>query len=81
VDRIEIANAVYERAFPAVIIVCAVVGTISFALADYSQSIAAFVAIGLGVKLNGMIERRRFERSERLAGLGWTRARTPMSTL
>ena len=79
-DKIEIADAVYERAFPAVIIFCAVVGTISFALTEYSQSISAFLAIGLGVKANGVIERRRFERSERLAGLGWTRSRTPMNT-
>lgn len=80
-DRIELADAVYERAFPAVIIVCATIGAISFALHEYSESIYAFVAIGVGMRLNGIVERRRFERSERLAGLGWRRSRTPMSRI
>lgn len=80
-DRVEFADAVYERAFPAVIIVCAVAGTVSFAFMDYTQAISAFAAIGIGVKANGVIERRRYERSERLAAIGWSRVRSPLNTL
>ena len=79
-DKIEIADVLYVRAFPAAIIICAVVGTASFALGEYAQAICAFLAIGLGVKLNNVVERRRFERSERLAGLGWSRTRMPINT-
>ncbi len=79
-DKIELADAVYARVFPIVIIVCAVVGTASFALHSYSQAICAFIAIGLAMKLNGIIERRRFERSERLATLGWNRSRNPIGS-
>ena len=79
-DKVEFADAIYARVFPIVIIVCAVVGTASFALHNYSQAVWAFIAIGLAMKLNGIIERRRFERSERLAGLGWSRARNPLGS-
>jgi hypothetical protein len=79
-DKVELADAVYARVFPIIIIICAVVGTASFALHNYSQAVWAFLAIGLAMKLNGIIERRRFERSERLAALGWNRARNPLGS-
>jgi len=76
-DRIELADAVYVRLFPATIVLCTIVGAASFALQDFRQAIVAFLAIGLAVKLNDVIERRRDARAEHLAGLGWTRARSP----
>lgn len=78
-DKFEIADALYERAFPAVVVLCAVGGTVAYGYGEYLQAISAFVSIGLGVKLNGVVEQRRYERSERLAGQGWTRARMPMN--
>ena len=79
-DKVELADAVYARVFPMIIIICTVIGTASFALQNYSQAVCAFLAIGLAMKLNGIIERRRFERSERLAALGWNRARNPLGS-
>jgi hypothetical protein len=79
VNKIEFADALYARAFPAVIILCAVVGTLSFALGAYPQCLASFFAVAIGMKGNDVVERRRFERAERLAGLGWSRTRSPSS--
>ena len=79
-DKIELANALYERAFPTIVILCAVVGTACFALGAFLQSVVAFAAIGGAIWGNSVVEQRRHERSERLAGLGWTRTRSPLSS-
>jgi predicted metal-dependent hydrolase len=34
--------------------------------------------VGFGVRLNGYIERRRFEEAERQASAGWARLRSPV---
>ncbi len=73
----EIADTLYERIFPATIILCAVIGTLSFAFHSYPQAIVAFIAVAAGILVNGVVERRRQENAERLACLGWTRTRLP----
>lgn len=74
----EVADAIYCKIFPVVVLLCAGAGVLSYYVQAPDQSLACFLSMGIGIRLDELIERRRFERAERLAGEGWERLRAPL---
>ncbi len=75
-----VADAVYCRIFPVIVLLCAASGVLVYIEGLHSLALDCFIAVAFGIRLDSHIQVRRAQEAEELASLGWDRLRAPAQT-